>query len=47
MLIGGFIPIINYGTYGGAVEESTAIITESGQNILTEDSKTLETEGFV
>lgn len=35
----GFITILNYASYGEAVEEEGALITESGSNILTEDSK--------
>ncbi len=35
----GFITIINYSSYAQGVEEEGALITESGQNILTEDSK--------
>jgi len=47
LLYGGLIVIVNYGTYGSAVEEMTAITTETSIDILTEDSKTLETEAFV
>lgn len=37
----GFITIINYSSYGGGAEEANTIDTETGQNILTEDSKDL------
>ncbi len=42
---GGLIPIIIYGTFGQAVEESFALITENGaNNILTESSQDILTE---
>jgi hypothetical protein len=42
---GGLIPIIIYGVFGQAVEESFALITENGaDNILTELSQDILTE---
>ncbi len=37
----GFIVILNYASYGGGAEDANTIDTETGQNILTEDSKDL------
>ena len=40
----GFISVLIYQTYQQGSESLTAITTESGQNILTESSQTLQTE---
>jgi hypothetical protein len=41
---GGFITIINYGTYGAAISEEFTITTENNVDLLTEDGKTLFVE---
>ena len=43
----GFVTIINYGTFGGGVEEEFSILTENNFNLTTESSSDLLTESAV